>query len=264
MLKDSKFADSETSTSHRRWDRWFRALDCSFQGEYIACKGQVIWYAPTSAKALTGEFASITDETDALRFVTEYGPLNPPEGKSLISLGLGHPASFECCESVKYILGEAQKFARIRKAAALLIDKSAEARKGLASALKDLWHFRPSFDPFLNKAPEEALSDAQTIQKIEQLSLQMLNMQLPRSGESAHITVQGKFESILMFESLLAVIYRKLFEELKRGKLRVCQECRTVFEWTDPRQMYCGKRCGLNLAQRRYRNRQKTRRRKRP
>lgn len=256
MRETSKSSQSQFSVVQYLEDAWLRAPDCSIDGEHIVAKGQAIWYSPASIKDLTGEFASIEDAIGAVRFVSEYGPLELPQGASRLKLSSGVPVS-EWRVSVVSILTQAKKVASIRKVAALFNDTRPEIQKNLASTLIDLWGLKMPFAPEPKKAVAEHLSAAQVKHKVGGFILQELNEHLRRSRELAHINVRGEFESVLTFESLLVVIYRKLFEELKRGRLRQCQECGTVFEWTDSRQMYCGKRCGLNLAQRRYRKRKK-------
>jgi hypothetical protein len=254
MLKSIKGSESHGTVVPRLLDNWLRTSECSIEGQHIVARGRVVWYSPASARNLTGEFGDVMDATGAIRFVTEYGPLELPEGVSRISLAVGATA-FEWRESVQSILVRAKKVARIRKAAALFTDIRENVQKHLASTLVDLWSLKMplSSEP---KTFAKHLSAAQAKHSVGEFILQELNEHLPRSSERAHINVRGEFESVLTFESLLAVIYRRLFEELERGKLRLCHQCGAVFEWTDPRQMYCGKRCGLNLAQQRYRERQ--------
>jgi hypothetical protein len=251
MPKNDKTSRAQTSVLPYFGDAWLRAPDCSIEGEDIIAKGRVIWHSPTSAKDLVGEFASIEDAVGAVRFVTEYGPLVLPEGASRERL-LAGVSVLELRVPIESVLAQADKVARIRKIAALFNDTRSEVQQNLMSTLIKLWPLRASFD----------LSAAQVKHTVGVFILLELNKQLPRSHEVAHINVRGDFQDVLAFEDLLAVVYRRLFEELKRGRLRLCQECDTVFEWTDSRQMYCGKRCGLNLAQRRHRERQRKRTRK--
>jgi hypothetical protein len=256
MLKTDKTSQSQTSVLPYFRDAWLRATDCSIEGEEIVAKGHVIWHSPASVKDLTGEFASIEDVIGAVRFVTEYGPLELPEGASRVRLLAGVNV-LEWRVPIESVLVQAKRVARMRKAAALFNDTRSKVQKKLASTLAELWGLRAPWTAEPKKAVAEHLSAAQVKHKVSEFILQELNKHLPRSHEFAHINVRGEFEDVLAFEDLLAVIYRKLFEELKRGRLRLCQECGTVFEWTDSRQMYCGKRCGLNLAQRRHRERQR-------
>jgi len=256
MTKSIKSSESQSLPLNTSWFR--AASGASIEGEGIVAKGEKLWYLPAPIKDLTGEFASVADATGAVRFVNEYGPLKLPQGVSRARLSLSAPM-VEVSESVESILDQAKRVARIRKVAALFADKRPEIQKNLVTTLLDLWPLNFPLAPDLNKSAAVHLPLARVKGILDRFILQELNMHLPRSSERAHINVRGEFESVLAFDDLLAVIYRKLFEELMRGKLRLCHECGTVFEWTDPRQMYCSKRCGLNLAQRRYRKRPKNR-----
>jgi hypothetical protein len=242
------------------FDKWPRPAHCSIEGDYVVARGPVAWYSPTSVKNLTGEFESIADEMDVRRFVAEYGLLRLPAEVTRAGIGFGL-TEFEGREPVESILTQARRVARIRKAAALFSDTRVDEQKKLASTLIDLYGLKFPLAPELDNTASQPLSAARAKDVVSRLILQELNEQLPESYERAAINVRGEFQSALAFETLLAVVYRNLFGELQRGRLRLCQECGTVFEWTDPRQMYCGKRCGLNLAQRRYRKGQTNRRR---
>jgi hypothetical protein len=235
-------------------DAWLRAPDCYIDGDHVVAKGPVIWYSPASVKNLTADLASIEDAAGALRFVAEYGPLELPPEVSRARLRSG-VTELEWRGSVAGILKEAEKAARIRKTGALFTDARPEIQKNLASTLIGLWKLKFGLDRQSPELISEPISEIRISQIIGEFIVQMLNEHLPRSCERARINVPGEFRSVLTFESLLAVVYRRLFHELRRGKLRLCQECGTVFEWADPRQMYCSKRCGLNLAQRRHRAR---------
>lgn len=254
MLKKKEISGSQPSVVPLRFDNWVRAANCSVEGAHVVAKGHVVWYSPALVKDLVGDFGRIGDATGAVRFVSEFGPLELPGAVSRAKLITG-VEEFEWRESVASILVQAKKVARIRKSGALLTDTRPKIQKNLASILVDLWGLKMPFAPD-PKAAANDLSTARVKHVVSEFTLQELNEQLPRSWERAHINVAGEFEGVLSFESLLAVIYRKLFEELERGRLRLCLECGSVFEWTDSRQMYCGKRCGLNLAQRQYRKRQ--------
>jgi hypothetical protein len=249
MPKADKNSHSDRSVVPQLFDRWFRASDCFIEADDIVATGPVMGYSPASISNLTEEFGGIVDEVDALRFVTEYGPPELPEGVSRVDLSMGR-ASMQWRRPVKSILKQAGKVAGMRKVAALLTDTRPEIQKNLTARLTDAWPIPPAF-----RARMKDFSPAQEKHSFGEFILTELNTRLRRSCELAHVNVRGEFDSVLSFESLLDVIYRRIFEELKRGKLRSCHECEAVFEWADPRQMYCSKRCGLNLAQKRYRQR---------
>jgi hypothetical protein len=254
MTKSNKGSESQSLPLDTYWFR--AAAGASTEGDDIVAKGDIAWYWPALIKDLPGDFASVVDASGATRFLSEYGPLKLPVGLSRARLGLA-ARMVEVRESVVPILDQARRIARIRRAVALFADTRPEIQKNLVATLLGLWPLNFRLAPGLNISGASHLSLARVKDVIERFILQELNMHLPRSSERAHINVRGEFESVLAFDDLLAVIYRKLFEELMRGKLRLCHECNTVFEWADPRQMYCSKRCGLNLAQRRHRKRQK-------
>ena len=254
MIKRTKSPQTQASVVPRLNDSWFRPSRCVIEGEDIVLKEELIWYSPGSIKTLPAKFGGITEATGAIRFVSEYGPPELPKGATRPGLSMG-VSTFPFRVSIKSFLQEAKKVGRIRKAVALSADTRSEVQENLTSHLVDLYGLKMPISP----SPEAAarhLSTAQAKHVVDNFILQELNKYLPQSCEQAHIGVNGEFERVLSFESLLAVIYRFQFEELERGRLRLCQECGTVFEWTDPRQMFCSKRCGLNLAQRRHRKRQ--------
>jgi hypothetical protein len=237
------------------FDTWLRPSRCSIEGADIVATGQAGWYSPASVEDLVGAFGSIVDATGAVRFVTEFGPLELPEKVSRAAVAMG-TAVFESRESVESILMRANKVARIRRVAASWADTRPAIKSNLGSILVDVWGLKIPMDPDPTAAAKE-LSTAKVKHVVGDFILNEMNNHLPRVWARAHISSRGEFESVLCFHDLHALIYRRLFDQLERGKLRLCQECESVFEYADPRQMYCSKRCGLNLAQRRYRERQR-------
>ncbi len=255
MSKSVKYSKSKGSVVPLLVDSWLRPSRCSIEGADIVAKGRASWYSPASVEDLVGAFGSIVDATGAVRFVTEYGPLELPQKVSRAAVAMG-AAVFESRESVESILMRAKKVARIRKVAALFADTRPTIKNDLGSILVNVWGLKVPMDPDPTAAAKE-LSTAKVKLVVGDFILNELNNQLPRVCAKAHINSRGEFESVLCFHDLHALIYRRLFDELESGKLRLCQECEDVFEYADPRQMYCSKRCGLNLAQRRYRKRQR-------
>jgi hypothetical protein len=253
MIKKSNRPQIQASVAPRLNDSWFRPSRCVIEGEDIVSEEELIWYSPVSIKALPAKFGGITEATGAIRFVSEYGPPELPQGSTRPGLSMG-VSTFPFRVSIKSFLEEAKKVRRIRRAVALSVDTRSEIQENLTSHLVDLYGLKMPISPSPQAAARH-LSAAQTKHVVDKFILQELNKYLPQSCEQAQIGVNGEFESVLSFESLLALIYRFQFEELQRGRLRLCLECGTVFEWTDPRQMFCSKRCGLDLAQRRHRKR---------
>jgi hypothetical protein len=252
MINSEKGSESQASiTPLTNWVRG--TAGCSIEGDYLVSHGGVVAYWPGPIHDLTGEFASIVDATGTARFATEYGPLELPKGVS--RLGLVVPG-IEWRESIESILVHAKKVSRIRSVVANIADTRSEVRENLSERLRSIWPVKVPFALDQHTATGKNVSLERLKHFYWGAIENMLNEHLHRSCERAHVNVRGEIENVLAFESLLALIYRRLFEELIRGKLRLCQECGTVFEWADPRQMYCSKRCGLNLAQRRHRKRQ--------